>query len=302
MSSRIMEYMKKAYREGILIPAFNAAYPEMVKPICSTLKNLNTFGILEVARPDIEKFGAKSFKVIFNEYKNHADPEYVSLHQDHVPVIDEDWIEVDYKPLLEEAIMLGFDSVMVDGSRLPLQDNIRVTKEVVGMAHPKDIPVEAELGSILGHEPGSLPPYEELFESGRCFTDPEDAKRFVDETGVDWLSVSVGNIHGAITGAAKDKKKLQARLSIEQLKTIKSATGIPLVLHGGSGIKRDYLLKAIENGLTKINIGTDIRQAYEKVVRRTGNIEKARDEVSKVMEYLIVEYYEVKGSISKLRG
>lgn len=302
MSSRIMEYMKKAYKEGILIPAFNAAYPEMVKPICNTLKSLNTFGILEVARPDIEKFGAKSFKVIFHEYKNYADPGYVSLHQDHVPVIDEDWIEVDYKSLLEEAIMLGFDSVMVDGSRLPLEDNIKVTKEVVGMAHPKDIPVEAELGSVLGHERGPLPSYEELFESGRCFTDPEDAKRFVDETGVDWLSVSVGNIHGAITGAAKDKKKLQARLSIEQLKTIKSATGIPLVLHGGSGIKREYLLKTIENGLTKINIGTDIRQAYEKSVRKTGNIEKARDEVSKVMEYLIVEYYEIKGSISKLRG
>lgn len=300
MRSKVAKYMERAYRKGILVPAFNAAYPEMVKPICDTLKKLKNFGMLEVARPDIEKFGARSFRVIFEEYKKYADPEYVTLHQDHVPVIDEDGFLVDYKSLLAEALELGFDSVMVDGSRLNLLENIKVTREVVKMAHRKDIPVEAELGAVWGHESGPPPPYEELFNSGKGFTRTEDAEQFVIETNVDWISVAVGNIHGAITGVAKDMKKLEARLNIEHLKKIKEVTGIPLVLHGGSSIKREHLLEAIRNGLTKLNIGTEIRQAYERVLKSSHSVEKAQEEVCGVMEYLMVDYYGVKGSKSLL--
>ena len=112
---------------------------------------------------------------------------------------------------------------------------------------------------------------------------------------------SLGNIHGRITGAAKDKKKVQAKLSIPHLQKIKTVTGIPLVLHGGSGIKREYLLQAIENGLTKINIGTDIRQAYERTLRETDNTVKAQEEVSKHIKYLIVDYYNIEGSLERLR-
>jgi len=296
MSFKVKDYMKRAKERGILIPAFNAAYPEMVKPICETLKTLNTFGMLEVARPDIEKFGAKSFTVIFNEYQKYADENYVSIHQDHVPVVDEDGVRVDYRSMIEEALNLGYHSVMIDGSRLSLKENISITREVVGLAHKKGVPVEAELGAVLGHESGPLPPYEELFASGRGFTDPQDAKRFVLETGVDWLSVAVGNIHGAITGVAKDQKKPTARLNIEHLKKISEACGVPLVLHGGSGISREYILEAVKNGLSKINIGTEIRQAYEKELRQTGSVEKAQKAVKKSMENLIVDYYKIKGS------
>jgi len=302
MSGRIGEYMLKAYERGVLVPAFNAAYPEMVKTICDTLKRLETYGICEVARPDIEKFGAGGFDVIFDEYRKHAGPDFVSLHQDHVPVIDEDGLRVDSKLLIKQAIDLGYDSVMIDGSRLPLEENIRITREIVEMAHSSNVPVEAELGAVLGHESGPLPPYEELFESGKGFTRPEDAKRFVEETGVDWLSVAVGNIHGSITGAAKDQKKLNARLSIPHLQKIKEATGIPLVLHGGSGVQRKYILEAVQNGLSKINIGTDIRQAYERALRETDSVEKAQGAVSEAMEYLIVEYFGIKGSLARLSG
>jgi ketose-bisphosphate aldolase len=293
--------MKNAFEKGLLIPAFNAAYPEMVKPICETLKRLGTYGMLEIARPDIEKFGAKSFTVMFNEYKKYADPEFVPIHQDHVPVIDEDGLQVDYKTLLREALELGYDSVMIDGSRLPLEDNIRITREVVGMAHPKGTPVEAELGAVMGHESGPLIPYEELIKSGKGFTKPEDAQCFVNETGVDWLSVAIGNIHGAITGAAKDAKKVSARLDIEHLKKIKKVTNIPLVLHGGSGVQREYLLEAVKNGLSKLNIGTEIRQAYERALNETGSVQKAQKSVSESMEYLIVDYYQIEGSREKLK-
>jgi len=301
MSKRVMIYMKRAYERGILIPAFNAAHLMMVKPICETLERLGTFGMCEVSRIDNEKFGSKGFDAIYYEYTKYANPEFVSLHQDHVPVIDEDGKRVDYMALLNQAIGLGYDSIMVDGSRVSMEENIRIASEVSRIAHKADTPVEAELGAVLGHESGPLPPYEQLFESGEGFTSPEDAGRFVEESGVDWLSVAVGNIHGAISPAAKDKKKLNARLSIPHLKKIRAATGIPLVLHGGSGIRREYLLEAIQHGITKINIGTDIRQAYERGLSEKGDVQKAQEAVSEVMERLIVDYYGIEGSVGKLR-
>jgi len=91
---------------------------------------------------------------------------------------------------MQRAVRAGYGSVMVDGSRLPLEDNIECTRAVVEIAYAAGIPVEAELGAIMGHEAGPLPPYDELFESGRGFTDPAQAKRFVEETNVDWLSIA----------------------------------------------------------------------------------------------------------------
>ncbi|MFW6181728.1 MAG: class II fructose-bisphosphate aldolase [Spirochaetota bacterium] len=302
MESRVQQMMERAYQRGILVPAFNAAYHEMVKPICETLKRLKTFGLLEVARPDIEKFGVESFSAIAELYRRHGDSEFVTLHQDHVPVVDEDGVRVDYRALVSEALGAGYDSVMIDGSRLPLEENIAVTAEVVEMAGSRGVPVEAELGAVMGHESGPMPPYEELFASGKGFTDPSEARRFVRETGVSWLSVSVGNIHGAITGSAKDQTKVNARLNIDHLVKLKEATGIPLVLHGGSGIQREYILEAIKNGLTKLNIGTDIRQAYEQALRSTGSVEEAQKACAGKMEYLIVDYFNLQGSLASLQA
>lgn len=297
----VADIMRKAYESKILIPAFNVAYIPMILPIVETLKELETFGLVEVARPDVEKFGAKSFKKVANEYFNLADRRFTRLHLDHIPVIDEDGNKVDWEPLIREALDLGYDSVMIDGSRLSLEENILITRKVVELSHQHDIPVEAELGAVLGHEEGPLPPYEELFSTGKGFTRVDEAKRFVEETGADWLSVAIGNIHGAISGAAKSKDKIQARLNIEHLKKIKKATSIPLVLHGGSGIQKPYLLQAIKNGITKINIGTSIRQAYEREMAKTdNNLEKAQRAVADEIKRLIREEYEIEGSWSRL--
>ncbi len=292
--SRIMEV---AYENQVLIPAFNVAYLPMVEAIMEALRETETFALLEVSRPDITRFGAKSFQAVKEEYERFGDLAFSRLHQDHVPVIDEEGERVDWKSLIEEALFLGYHSVMIDGSRLPLNENIRVTRETVMLAHRRGVCVEGELGSVLGHERGPLPPYEELFQSGQGFTSPEDAQRFVQETGVDWLSVAIGNIHGAITGAAKDQKKVEARLNIQHLQQIARMTGIPLVLHGGSGIKREYVLEAIENGITKINIGTEIRQAYERGLGENANIEEAQKETKEKVEELITSYYEIGGSV-----
>ena len=147
-------------------------------------------------------------------------------------------VELNGQQIIDRAVRAGYGSVMVDGSRLPLEGNIDCTKEVVEIAHAVGIPVEAELGAIMGHEAGPLPPYDELFESGQGFTDPAQAKRFVEETKVDWLSIAIGNIHGAISAARKSERKIEARLDINRLDDIREAVGIPLVLlsYGGSSI------------------------------------------------------------------
>ncbi len=249
---------------GLVVPAFNVPHLPMMEAIVEALRDARAFGLIQVARLEWMKFKSGSLKAIRDTYAGCKDERYTRLHLDHVPVIDEDNREVDYEAIIAEALSLGYESVMVDGSRLPLAGNIAATQRVVALAHAAGVPAEAELGAVLGHEAGPLPPYEELFRSGRGFTDPAEAARFVRETGVDWLSVAVGNIHGAISGAAKSAKKVEARLDVAQLDKIRAAVGnVPLVLHGGSGIRQESILAGVRHGIAKINVGTALRQAYE---------------------------------------
>jgi fructose-bisphosphate aldolase class II len=224
------------------------------------------------------------------------------MHLDHVPVIDEDLQRVDYVGIIKEALDLGYESVMVDASRLSLEDNIKATRQVVEMARRKDVAVEAELGAVMGHEAGPLPPYEELFKTGRGFTDVEEARRFARESGCSWLSVAAGNIHGAVSGAARDQRKVEARLNLEQLEKLYQAAGVPLVLHGGSGINRDNVLAAIKKGIAKVNIGTEIRQAYEEAWRKTNSVAKAQDACYDRTCWVIRDYFGIAGDRSQLVG
>jgi fructose/tagatose bisphosphate aldolase len=220
------------------------------------------------------------------------------LHLDHVPVIDEDNQLVDYQAIVKDALRLGYDSVMVDGSRLPLVDNIRATKAVVGLARGDGIPVEGELGAVLGHEAGPIPLYEELWLSGKGFTDPAEARRFVRETEVDWLSVAIGNVHGAIAPATRRRQKVDTRLNIDHLKRIRAVVDVPLVLHGGSGIEKRNLLSGIRNGIAKLNIGIAIRQPYEETYKES--VEAAQEAVYKATTRIIVEYLELAGSAKRI--
>lgn len=290
---KISDIMKSAYEKHIVIPAFNIAYLGMVKPVSDALSECRTIGIIEVSRPDIENFGAESIGAVAQKYREFADLRFTFLHLDHVPVIDENFLPVNWLAMIHEAIEHGFDSVMIDGSRLPFTENVKITKKVVEIAHARNVCVEAELGSVLGHESIPLPPYEEIFEKKIGFTDVEHAKKFVEMTGVDWLSVSVGSIHGAISGAAKNQKKVTARIDIEHLEKLMKATGIPLVLHGGSGIEINFIRRAIKAGITKINIGTEIRQAYEQGLKIDENVaqEKVKEKVKE-----LIEIYQIQGS------
>jgi len=257
------ELIRRAWQSGLAVPGFNIPYLPMMEPVVRALRDTGSAGLVMVARLEWIKFEAGSLAAVRDEYRRVGDRRHTRLHLDHVPAIDEDGLEVDYAGVISEALALGYDSVMVDGSRLPLEENIAATRRVVELARAAGVPVEAELGAVLGHEGGPLPPYEELFASRRGFTDPGEAARFVAETGVDWLSVAIGNIHGAISAARRDRQKAEARLDLEHLAKLRQAAGVPLVLHGGTGVPGDYLRRAVGAGITKINVGTAIRQPYE---------------------------------------
>ena len=292
------ELMQAAWKAKTAIPGFNIPYLPMMEPVVRALRDTRCLGLIMVARLEWVKFESKSLRAIRDEYERVKDEGFTRLHLDHVPVIDEDNLRVDFERDLREAVELGYESVMVDGSRLSFDENIAATKAVVDMAHAKGVPVEAELGAVMGHEAGPMPPYEELFESGKGFTDPDEARRFVVETGVDWLSVAVGSVHGAISAAKRTEKKVEARLSIDQLDAIREAVNIPLVLHGGTGIRKSYVLDAIRHGIAKINVATAIRQPYEAHVEES--VEKAQDAVYDTMLTVIREDLELEGTADLL--
>lgn len=287
--------LQRAYRLGLAIPAFNVPYLPMVEPIVQAVVDLDSFSLVEVARLEWIKFEAGGPAQVANEFVRWRRPEHVRLHLDHIPVVDEDDQLVDYLPIIREAIRLGYESVMVDGSRLPLEENIRAVRLVVELAHAAGIPVEAELGAVMGHESGPMPSYEELYASGKGFTDPAEARRFVRETGCDWLSVAVGNVHGAIAAGRKDLKKIEARLNLERLELLDQAAGIPLVLHGGSGIRQESILAAMERGIAKINVGTEIRQAYEAALKESGRLMQAKQAVYERTCWVLRDFLKVAG-------
>jgi tagatose 1,6-diphosphate aldolase GatY/KbaY len=165
----------------------------------------------------------------------------LALHLDHGKT----------RGIAERAIEAGYSSVMIDGSALPFEQNVELTRAVVQAAHARGVSVEAELGHV--GQAASDDPRE-------FYTQPEDARRFVDATGVDTLAVAVGTAHGFYRG--------EVVLDFERLEKIRDAVPeTPLVLHGGSGVPRELLQRAIECGIAKVNIGTEIKDAFTAAVK-----------------------------------
>jgi len=289
-----------ARRAALAVPAFNIPYLPMVAPVIRAVVDSDAIAFLEVARLEWTKFEARGPAEVMAEFRKHANTDHVRMHLDHVPVIDEDALRVDYLDVVRQALAVGYDSVMVDGSRLPLEENIAATRAVAELAHAAKVPCEGELGAVLGHEDGPMPPYDELFASGKGFTRLDEAERFAQESGCDWLSVAVGNIHGAISAAFKDRKKEEARIDLDHLARLAGVTGLPLVMHGGTGIKKEFLLAAVERGIAKINVGTEIRQPYETALKETGHVERAQEAVyARTMAYL-QSYVELAGTRGRI--
>jgi ketose-bisphosphate aldolase len=289
------EIIQKAYRLGVAIPAFNIPYLPMMEPVVQAVVDVDSFALIDTARLEWIKFQSKGLAFVAEEFARWRKPDHVRLHLDHVPVLDEDNLPVDYLPIFREALALGYESVMIDGSRLPLEENIQATRRIVVLAHAAGVPVEAELGVVMGHEAGPLPSYEDLFASGKGFTDVDEARRFTRNTECDWLSVAIGNIHGAIAAGRKDQKKIEAHLNLTRLEQLNQAMRIPLVLHGGSGIKQDNVRAAMKLGIAKINVATEIRQPYEAVLKESGSVARAQEAVYDRTRWVLREFLEIAG-------
>lgn len=153
-----------------------------------------------------------------------------------------------------KCIRNGWSSVMIDGSHHPLEGNIDVTRRVVDVAHACGVSVEAELGRLGGIEDNIS-----VDEKDAMYTDPEEAKRFVAETDVDYLAIAIGTAHGKYKGVPK--------LDFDRLAIIKNDLNMPIVLHGASGVDNDSIQKAVSLGINKINIDTELRCAYTDKIR-----------------------------------
>ena len=256
MLMTMKELLSVAYENQFSIGAFNIGSGEILRLVLETAEEEKSPVILEI-HPDELDFLGDDFVVYCREMAKNA----------KVPVV----IHLDHGANLHQvirAIKCGFTSVMIDGSHLPYNENVSITKEVVSIAHDANVSVEAELGTI-----GAI---EGSFEAGSVsevvFTSPEQAKKFIEDTGVDSLAIAIGTSHGIYP------KNFKPELKIELLKDIKSNTNIPLVLHGGSSNPDDEIHEATKHGIGKINISSDMKLAFANELR------KVMDENKEILE------------------
>ncbi len=236
------QILEDAKAHHYAIPHFNINNLEWTKYILEECQELNNPVILGVSLGAAKYMGgfyavASMVKGLIKDL-NITIP--VVLHVDHGT----------YEGCLE-AIEAGFSSVMFDGSKLSLEENIEKTKEIVALAHAKNITVEAEIGHIGGEEDGVA---DEL-----AYAKVEDAFMLAKETGIDLLAPALGSVHGIYKGEPK--------LDFDRMLKIKELTNLPLVLHGGSGIPDEMIKKAISCGICKLNINTELQMAWAKGVR-----------------------------------
>lgn len=230
--------LDKAKENGFAVGSFNVANHQFVEGILGAAEELQVPVILSVAEVHFRYLDLTRF-ISYVHDRIRLSPVPVVLHLDHGTKIS----------TIIKAIHLGFSSVMFDGSSLGYGDNVENTRRVVDIASAAGVSVEAELGSVLGGE-GNLSDGTSADPSG--FTNPEEAKAFVAETGVDSLAIAIGTVHGPYKG--------KPQLDVERLREIRRIVDIPLVLHGGSGLSDDDFRTVIASGISKVNFFTENSQ------------------------------------------
>ena len=240
------ELLLLARKKGIAYGAFEFWSVETARAAIEAGSELGLPVILQCGQTEIDMMGG--FQATADTVKIAAADTKVpiALHLDH---------SLSYEAC-NAAIEAGFSSVMIDMSARPCKENIKETLRVVERAHPAGVTVEAELGRLVGEEGAILVKGPEAAQ-----TDPDEAKRFVVETGVDCLAVSIGTQHG--------QYRFKPNLNIERLKKIETEVSVPLVLHGGSGTPMNQVQEAIRNGINKVNICTDIVVAMGEQYTKT---------------------------------
>lgn len=262
--------LDKANKKNYGIPHANVVDQHTLKAAikaCKELKMPLIIGWAEVHEPFITMEEVVHLSKL---YLRDVDVS-VAIHLDHGSSIE----------VVKKAIEFGFTSVMFDGSMLPIEENIAKTKEVVEYAHQLGITVEAELGHV---GQGSDDDIE--YKKADLYTKPEEAVRFVKETGIDSLAIAIGTAHG--------EYKKAPSIDYERLNEIKKVVDVPLVLHGSSGTGLDKLQKCVDGGINKINICTDLLKAGSLYLKENANkklYDKLSLEVENAIKDCLKEYY-----------
>jgi len=241
------ELLEKAMRGKYAVGAFNANNIEMVQAIIEAAEEENAPVILQASQGAIKYAGLENIAAIVKNAAAMAKIP-IALHLDH---------GTDYEQNVK-CLRIGFTSLMFDGSKLPYEENVSITRKIVEMGHAVGVPVEGEIGKIGGTEDHIT-----VSEVEADMTEPEEALRFVADTGVDSLAVAVGSVHRM--------KKKEAKLDHERIKKIAELVKIPLVLHGSSGVMDDEMKKGIKEGLCKINVATQLNMVFVEGMRKALN-------------------------------
>jgi fructose-bisphosphate aldolase class II len=236
------ELLSKAKEEGYAVGAFNTNNLEITLSIVEAAAQEQSQVILAVS-PGAMKYAGVAYLAAIATVASESVDVPVSLHLDHGTSMEH----------VEAAVAHGFSSVMIDGSKLPFDENVSLTRKVVELAREKGVSIEAELGKLVGVEDTIS-----VSEREASMTDPDQAAEFVEKTGVDALAVAIGNAHGWYKG--------RPDLDFDRLREIKSKVSIFLVLHGASGIPDDMIREASSIGVDKINIDTEVRDAFRQAV------------------------------------
>lgn len=231
-----------AQKGGYAVGAFNVENMEMVMAVIAAAEELNAPVMMQTTPSTVKYAGLDLFYAnVSAAAKNSKVP--VAIHLDHGSSF----------ALAMQALRCGYTSIMIDGSHSVFEENIAITKRVVDACAPNNIPVEAELGKVGGKE-------DDLDGGNGGFTDPMEAKEFVELTGISSLAVAIGTAHGLYAGVPK--------LDLERLKEIKKVVSIPLVLHGASGLSDEAVRESIQLGICKVNFATELRIAYSDGIKK----------------------------------
>jgi fructose-bisphosphate aldolase class II len=242
--SQLTDLLPIAEQHGYAVGSFAPRYRAMIAPVLRAGQATRSPLIVQISQKEFQRFRitpAQFAQAFRRQMAENAITVPVALHLDHTWEFD----------IIEAAIAAGFGSVMIDASAKELEENIEISAAVVEYAHARGVAVEAELGRILSADRVETNSDEELL------TRPQEAARFVRETGVDALAVSVGTIHGVY-------KLRQPRIDLDRLARIRAVTSVHLVLHGGSGVAPEMMRAAIQlpgGGVSKVNIATDLEAA-----------------------------------------
>lgn len=234
----VSDLLKAAEAGGYAVGAFNCNNMEIVQAIAQAAEAEKAPVIMQASQGAIKYAGIEYITAMANTAAAMVSVP-VALHLDHGTSFEQ----------VMRCIRSGFSSVMIDGSKHPLDENIALTRQVIAAARPVGVSVEAELGKIGGTEDDIS-----VSDADAFFTDPEEARRFVQETAVDSLAIAIGTAHGRYKGVPK--------LDFARLEKIRSLVQIPIVLHGSSGVPGEAIQEAIRLGVRKVNIDTNIREAF----------------------------------------